>query len=188
MVRGSRAEYVSIRFSASTAPTEITPLQLVQACAERIEQLDGQTHAFVTPTLDTALQAAHQAMPAFTEPLRALRAKAALGDVVWRHAQVACEGIAVNRETDTGFALNANFAERMDPSWRPAHPEQTDATVRVLAAYRTKGDEAGKLAGLLHHFGCHPVVYWEKTAAVHGDFVGLASSQSPEAVTSPGRP
>ena len=103
----------------------------------------------------------------------AVRAKAELGDVVWRHAQVACEGIAVNRETDAGFALNANFAERMKQSWRPAHPEQTDATVRVLAAYGTEG----KLVGLLHHFGCHPVVYGEKTAAVHGDFVGLASTQ-----------
>lgn len=107
----------------------------------------------------------------------AMRAKASLGDVVWRHAQVACEGIAVNRETDTGFALNANFAERMNPHWRPAHPEQTDATVRVLAAYGTEGGMTGKLVGLLHHFGCHPVVYGEKTAAVHGDFVGLASTQ-----------
>jgi hypothetical protein len=33
------------------------------------------------------------------------------------------------------------------------------------------------LVGLLHHFGCHPVVYGEKTAAIHGDFVGLASIQ-----------
>jgi hypothetical protein len=107
----------------------------------------------------------------------AARAKAALGDVVWRHAQVACEGVAVNRETDAGFALNADFAERMNPRWRPAHPERTDATVRVLAAYGTEGEAAGKLVGLLHHFGCHPVVYGEKTAAVHGDFVGLASMQ-----------
>ncbi|MFM7001954.1 MAG: amidase [Limnohabitans sp.] len=47
--------------SALIHQRQITPLQLVQACAERIEQLDGQTHAFVTPTLDAALQAAHQA-------------------------------------------------------------------------------------------------------------------------------
>lgn len=39
----------------------ITPLQLVQACAERVEQLDGQTRAFVTPMLELALQHAHQA-------------------------------------------------------------------------------------------------------------------------------
>ncbi len=103
----------------------------------------------------------------------AVRAQAALAEVEWRHAHVACEGIAVNRETDTGFALNANFAERMNPRWRPAKPEQTDPSVRVLAAYGADG----KLVGLLHHFGCHPVVYGEKTAAIHGDFVGLASIQ-----------
>ena len=40
---------------------KITPLQLVQAYAERIGRLDAQTHAYVTPTLDAALQAAHQA-------------------------------------------------------------------------------------------------------------------------------
>jgi len=103
----------------------------------------------------------------------AVRAKAALAEVEWRHAHVACEGIAVNRETDTGFALNANFVERINPRWRPAKPEQTDPTVRVLAAYGA----GGKLVGLLHHFGCHPVVYGEKTTAIHGDFVGLASMQ-----------
>jgi len=90
--------------------------------------------------------------------------------VEWRHAQVPCEGIAVNRETDAGFAMNADFAERLDPQWRPAHPEQTDPTVRVLAAYAGQ-----KLVGCLHHFGCHPVVYGEKTASIHGDYAGLAS-------------
>lgn len=40
---------------------KITPLQLVQAHAERIERLDIKTHAFVTPTLEAALQSAHQA-------------------------------------------------------------------------------------------------------------------------------
>jgi hypothetical protein len=108
-----------------------------------------------------------------TLPVRAteaaVRAWAALTEVQWRHAQVPCEGIAVNRETDTGFALSANFEERMDPAWRPAHPEHTDPTVRVLAAYA--GD---RLVGLLHHFGCHPVIYGEKTAAIHGDYPGLA--------------
>lgn len=85
-------------------------------------------------------------------------------------AEVPGEGIAVNRETDTGFALEANFAERMKPSWRPEHPEQTDPTVRVLAFKTGK-----KLVGVIHHFGCHPVIYGEKTNAIHGDFVGEAS-------------
>lgn len=100
----------------------------------------------------------------------AVQAVANLSEVEWRHAHGPCEGIAVNRETDTGFALNENFAERMDPQWRPARPEHTDPTVRVLAAYA-----GGKLIGLLHHFGCHPVVYGEKTAAIHGDYAGVAS-------------
>lgn len=109
-----------------------------------------------------------------TLPIRvataAAQARAALCDAEWRVAAGPCEGIAVNRETDAGFAMNANLAERLDPQWRPAHPEQTDPTVRVLAAYAGK-----RLLGLLHHFGCHPVIYGEKTAAIHGDYAGLAS-------------
>lgn len=40
---------------------KITPLQWVEAYAERVERLDRHTHAYVTPTLGAALQAAHQA-------------------------------------------------------------------------------------------------------------------------------
>lgn len=109
-----------------------------------------------------------------TLPVRAAaaaaQARAALTDAHWSVAAGPCEGIAVNRETDTGFAMNADLAERLDPAWRPAHPERTDPTVRVLAAHA-----GGRLLGLLHHFGCHPVVYGEKTAAIHGDYAGLAS-------------
>lgn len=108
-----------------------------------------------------------------TLPARAAEAAARavdqLTEVEWRHAEAPCEGIAVNRETDTGFALHENFQERMSPDWRPAHPEYTDPTVRVLTAYAD-----GKLVGLLHHFGCHPVVYGEKTASIHGDYAGMA--------------
>lgn len=46
--------------SALIGQKKITPVQLVQACIERIARFDDQTHAFVTPTLDAALQAAHQ--------------------------------------------------------------------------------------------------------------------------------
>jgi hypothetical protein len=97
-------------------------------------------------------------------------ATAALAPVEWSHGQGPCEGIAVNRETDAGFAMNADFSERIDTAWRPARPEDTDPTVRVLVAR-----SAGRIVGLLHHFGCHPVVYGEKTASVHGDYAGLAS-------------
>jgi aspartyl-tRNA(Asn)/glutamyl-tRNA(Gln) amidotransferase subunit A len=47
--------------SALIRQKTITPVQLVQAYIERIERLDGQVNAFVTPTLDAALQMAHQA-------------------------------------------------------------------------------------------------------------------------------
>ena len=108
-----------------------------------------------------------------TLPARAAEAAARAAEkltvVEWRHAEAPCKGIAVNRETDTGFALNENFKERMSPEWRPAHPDHTDPTVRVLTAYAD-----GKLVGLLHHFGCHPVVYGEKTASIHGDYSGMA--------------
>lgn len=47
--------------SALIRQGQITPVQLVQAYSDRIEALDAQTHAFVTPTLASAMQAAHQA-------------------------------------------------------------------------------------------------------------------------------
>ncbi len=47
--------------SAMIRQQTITPVHLVQAYIERIERLDGQVNAFVTPTLEAALQAAHQA-------------------------------------------------------------------------------------------------------------------------------
>ena len=112
-----------------------------------------------------------ETLPARVAPA-AREAKRAAVRVEWRHAEVPCEGIAVNRETDGGFALNADFAERIKMNWRPDHPEQTDPTVRVLAAYAGE-----RLVGLLHHFGCHPVVYGEKTNAIHGDYAGAASDR-----------
>ncbi len=50
-----------VQASALVRQRKITPVQLVQAYAERIERLNAPTHAYVTPTLDAALQAAHQA-------------------------------------------------------------------------------------------------------------------------------
>lgn len=47
--------------SALIRQKRLTPTQLVQAYIDRIERLDGQVHAFVTTTLDAALQQAHQA-------------------------------------------------------------------------------------------------------------------------------
>lgn len=98
------------------------------------------------------------------------KAVAAMTAVEWRHAEVPCEGIAINRETDQGGWMHDPIAVRLDPQWRPARPQDTDPTLRLLAAYA-----GGKLCGVLHHFGCHAVVGSEQTFDVHGDFVGLAS-------------
>ena len=92
--------------------------------------------------------------------------------VAWRYAEVPCEGIAINRETDRGGRMFDPIGVRLDPQWRPARPQDTDPTLRVLAAYAGE-----KLVGVLHHFGCHAVVGSEQTFDVHGDFVGLASRQ-----------
>jgi hypothetical protein len=104
----------------------------------------------------------------------AAQAVASQQKVEWRYAKVPCEGIAINRETDAGGwqPVADALSVRLDPQWRPARPQDTDPTLRVLAAY------AGhKLLGVLHHFGCHAVVGSEQTFDVHGDFVGVASQQ-----------
>lgn len=102
----------------------------------------------------------------------AARAVAAQETVEWRYAEVPCEGIAINRETDEGGwkPVADPLAVRLSPKWRPARPQDTDPTLRVLAAYA-----GGRLVGVLHHFGCHAVVGSEQTFDVHGDFVGVAS-------------
>ncbi len=100
------------------------------------------------------------------------KACAAQKTVTWRYAEVPCEGIAINRETDRGGWMFDPIGVRLAPKWRPARPQDTDPTLRVLAAYAGK-----KLVGLLHHFGCHAVLGSEQTFDVHGDFVGLASAQ-----------
>lgn len=117
-----------------------------------------------------------EADPLYIETLPA-RAVAAVADAMgrrarttWAHAEVPCEGIAVNRELDAGYGFRlASIEDRLRDDWRPERPELTDPTVRVLVAR-----QRGRVAGILHHFGCHAVVYGEKTAAIHGDFVGLA--------------
>ncbi|MCF3650949.1 neutral/alkaline non-lysosomal ceramidase N-terminal domain-containing protein [Synoicihabitans lomoniglobus] len=155
--------------------------RLQAAVAKRIgcrpkEVMVSVTHTHSSPSVG-GMFGWGEADAMYVETLPARAAEAAVeawqsrAELAWRHAEVPCEGIAVNRETDAGFALAANFADRMDPAWRPDHPEHTDPTVRVLAAW-----SGNRPVGMLHHFGCHPVVYGEKTAAIHGDFVGLASA------------
>jgi len=43
------------------AARSLSPLELVEALIRRIEQLDGQTHAFITPTLELARRQAQEA-------------------------------------------------------------------------------------------------------------------------------
>ena len=102
----------------------------------------------------------------------AAKAWAARKSIAWRYAEVPCAGIAINRETDRGGWMFDPIGVRLAPKWRPARPQDTDPTLRVLAAYAGK-----KLVGLLHHFACHAVIGSEQTFDVHGDFVGLASTQ-----------
>ena len=63
---------------------QITPVQLVQAYSDRIEALDAQTHAFVTPTLTSAMQAAHQA----TREIRAGQYRGPLHGIPIAHKDV----------------------------------------------------------------------------------------------------
>lgn len=118
----------------------------------------GEADAMYVETLPSRVAAAAE------------RAVAAQSEVEWRYAEVPCEGIAINRETDNGHWMTEPIEVRLDPAWRPARPQDTDPTLRVLAAY-----SRGRLCGVLHHFGCHAVVGSEQTFDVHGDFVGLAS-------------
>ena len=118
----------------------------------------GETDAMYLETLPSRIAAAAE------------QAMAALTEVEWRYAEVPCEGIAMNRETDKGGWMVDPIEVRLDPKFRPARPQDTDPTLRVLAAYAN-----GRLCGVLHHFGCHAVVGSEQTFDVHGDFVGLAS-------------
>ena len=88
-----------------------------------------------------------------------------LHDAALSYAEPACEGIGLNREYER-FDGDPHDVVRDD--WRPARPELTDTTCRVLTVR-----SGGRLRGVLTHFGCHPVVC-RKTHAVHGDFCGVA--------------
>ena len=172
----SRALIVSLELCGLTRELD----QRIREAAGRAVRLDPQkvflsvTHTHSAPSVG-GMFGWGEADPLYVETLparvvpAAREAKRNAVSVEWREAAVPAEGIAVNRETDAGFALNADFAARIKTGWRPERPEHTDPTVRVLAAFAD-----GELCGLLHHFGCHPVVYGEKTHAIHGDFVGNA--------------
>lgn len=93
-----------------------------------------------------------------------------------QYAHAPCEGLAINRELDAAYERHLPVDTFLDPSWRPAKPELTDTFCDLIVIQ----GKAGPI-GLLHHFGCHPVVCCDFNTQIHGDFVGLASHQLEEA-------
>ena len=81
-----------------------------------------------------------------------------------------CEGIGINRERDAAYDRSSTVEALLLPSWRPPRPDLTDTTCRMVIFKSASG-----LQGVLHNFGCHPVVCCEASTRIHGDFVGLAS-------------
>jgi hypothetical protein len=111
-----------------------------------------------------------------TLPSRILRAAATaiedLGPVRIGCASPPCEGIAINRDYDTAYDRSLPVDHFLAESWRPAKPEKTDPTCRVITFH-----EDDRLKGFISSFSCHPVVCCEKNTLIHGDFVGQATSQ-----------
>lgn len=97
-----------------------------------------------------------------------LEALANLTEATLSHAEVPCEGIALNREYDRDAPP---LEEVLREDWRPARPELTDTTCHVL-----KFEAGDRLLGFLSYFGCHPVVCCQETRYIHGDFVGVATN------------
>ena len=91
-----------------------------------------------------------------------------LSEVKVSHAEVPCEGIALNREYDRDAPP---LEEVLQDDWRPARPERTDTTCHVI-----KVEAEGRMVGFLSYFGCHPVVCCEQTHYIHGDFPGVATN------------
>lgn len=84
------------------------------------------------------------------------------------HAEVPCEGIALNREYDKDAPP---LKEVLDENWRPAKPELTDRTCHVITL---RSDE--RLLGFVSYYGCHPVVCCADSHYIHGDYAGVATN------------
>jgi hypothetical protein len=113
--------------------------------------------------------------PPYVETLPARIAKAGLmalerlEEAELVHAETPCPDIGLNREYDQDAPP---LEECLRPDWRPAKPELTDTTCRVLA-WRRPG---GRLLGFASYFGCHPVVCCAATRFIHGDYAGVATN------------
>ena len=98
----------------------------------------------------------------------AIKACENLAEAEMSHAEVACEGISLNREYDKDAPP---LEEVLADDWRPAKPELTDTTCHVVKFTR---DDA--VVGFLSYYSCHPVVCCSSTRYIHGDFVGIATN------------
>jgi len=98
----------------------------------------------------------------------AIEALGCLEEVEVHHAEVPCEGLALNREYDKD---GPPLEEVLSEEWRPAKPELTDTTCHVI-----KFTRSGHIVGFASYFSCHPVVCCSTTRFIHGDFVGIATN------------
>jgi hypothetical protein len=96
----------------------------------------------------------------------ASQAVANLQPATLAHAEVPCEGMALNREYDKDAPP---LEEVLQESWRPAKPELTDTTCHVLRLDGAQGP-----LGWAAYFSCHPVVCCATTRYLHGDYAGVA--------------
>ncbi len=92
----------------------------------------------------------------------------AVQEATLAHAEVPCEGVALNREYDVDAPP---LDEVLQDAWRPARPELTDTTCHVV-----KAEADGRLLGFFSYFGCHPVVCCATTRSIHGDYAGVATN------------
>lgn len=98
----------------------------------------------------------------------AIDAVSRMEEATIHHAEVPCEGMGLNREHDRDAPP---LEEVLRDDWRPAMPELTDTTCRVLRL-----DAGGRTIGFVSHFGCHPVVCCQQNRHIHGDYAGVATN------------
>lgn len=134
------------------------------------------THTHSGPALRDFASGWGQGDPPYIEILPTRIAQACcsalenLREATLSHAEVPCEGIAINRVGDAFQAKT--WEEVLDENWRPAKPELTDPTAHVFRV-----DADGRMLGFWSYYSCHPVIgAGAKNRKIHGDWPGLATS------------
>ncbi|MBL4575209.1 MAG: neutral/alkaline non-lysosomal ceramidase N-terminal domain-containing protein, partial [Opitutaceae bacterium] len=147
--------------------TGIDPGAIMLAC----------THTHSAPSTGTYIGWGEADVP-YMETLPARIAQACvdafnhLDEAELSHAEVPCEGIAVNREYDQPFNHGKPIEHFLTDEWRPDKPDLTETTCHVLKATRD-----GEIIWFISYFACHPVVCCEETFKIHGDFPGVATNK-----------